>query len=103
MLDVALSYQTQNWPVSPCRQRDEEYVDQDGYIELLATKTPLTSNGFRGATLNERIVREYWRRTPSAMIGEPTGAPKGAWVLDIDPKHDGDETLAALERQYGAA
>lgn len=102
MLDVALSYQAQNWPVFPCRHRDDEYVDQDGCIEILATKTPLTSNGFRGATLNERIVREYWRRNPSAMIGVPTGAPIGAWVLDIDPKHGGDETLAALESEHGA-
>ena len=102
MLDVALSYQAQNWPVFPCRHRDDEYVDQDGCIEILATKTPLTSNGFRGATLNERIVREYWRRNPSAMIGVPTGAPIGAWVLDIDPKHGGDETLAALELTHGA-
>lgn len=102
MLDVALSYQAQNWPVFPCRHRDDEYVDQDGCIEILATKTPLTSNGFRGATLSERIVREYWRRNPSAMIGVPTGAPIGAWVLDIDPKHGGDETLAALEASHGA-
>ncbi|WP_435657258.1 bifunctional DNA primase/polymerase [Brucella pituitosa] len=101
MLDVALSYKAQNWPVFPCRYRDEEYVDQDGCIEILATKTPLTSNGFRGATLNERIVREYWRRNPSAMIGVPTGAPIGAWVLDIDPKHGGDETLATLEAIHG--
>ncbi|MGC0054549.1 bifunctional DNA primase/polymerase [Brucella pituitosa] len=103
MLDVALSYQAQNWPVFPCRHRDEEIIDpQTGEIEILATKTPLTSNGFRGATLNERIVREYWRRNPSAMIGVPTGAPIGAWVLDIDPKHGGDETLAALEAAHGA-
>lgn len=102
MLDVALSYQAQNWPVFPCRYRDEEIIDpQTGEIEILATKTPLTSNGFRGATLNERIVREYWRRNPSAMIGMPTGAPIGAWVLDIDPKHGGDETLAALEAAHG--
>ncbi|MFD2650677.1 bifunctional DNA primase/polymerase [Brucella rhizosphaerae] len=101
MLDVALSYQARNWPVFPCRYRDEEIIDQHtGEIEILATKTPLTSNGFRGATLNERIVREYWRRNPSAMIGVPTGAPIGAWVLDIDPKHGGDETLAFLEQQY---
>ncbi|TCQ79972.1 AAA domain-containing protein [Ochrobactrum sp. BH3] len=103
MLDVALSYQAQNWPVFPCRHRDEEIIDpQTGEIEILATKTPLTSNGFRGATLNERIVREYWRRNPYAMIGVPTGAPIGAWVLDIDPKHGGDETLAALEAAHGA-
>jgi len=102
MLDVALSYTARNWPVFPCRAADEEFVDEDGLIEILATKTPLTSNGFRGATLNERIVRELWRRNPGAMIGVPTGAPIGAWVLDIDPKHGGPDTLAALEAEHGA-
>ncbi|UYT54136.1 bifunctional DNA primase/polymerase [Brucella sp. MAB-22] len=102
MLDVALSYTTRSWPVFPCRAADEEFVDEDGLIEILATKTPLTSNGFRGATLNERIVRELWRRNPGAMIGVPTGALIGAWVLDIDPKHGGPVTLAALEAEHGA-
>ncbi len=101
MLDVALSYTARNWPVFPCRAADEEFVDDDGLIEILATKTPLTSNGFRGATLNERIVRELWRRNPAAMVGVPTGAPIGAWVLDIDPKHGGPDTLAALEAEHG--
>ncbi|MFP3589432.1 hypothetical protein SCB29_38415, partial [Paraburkholderia sp. SIMBA_055] len=50
MLDIALSYTARNWPVFPCRAADEEFVDEDGLIEILATKTPLTSNGFRGAT-----------------------------------------------------
>lgn len=103
MMTIALDYVVKGWPVFPCRQRDEEIIDQHtGEIEILATKTPLTSNGFRGSTKSERIVREYWRRNPSAMIGVPTGAPIGAWVLDIDPKHGGDETLAALEAAHGA-
>lgn len=98
MLDVALSYIERQWPVFPCRSSDEEIIDpQTGEIEILATKTPLTSNGFRGATLNERIVQELWRRNPGALVGVPTGAPIGCWVLDIDPKHGGPETLAALE------
>lgn len=102
MLDVALSYTARGWPTFPCRHQDEEYVDEYGEIEILATKTPLTSNGFRGATLSERIVREYWKRNPSAMIGVPTGAPIGCWVLDIDPKHGGPDTLAALEATHGS-
>lgn len=100
MLDVALSYIERQWPVFPCRAYDEEIVDQYGAIEILATKTPLTSNGFRGASKTERIVRELWKRNPGALIGVPTGAPIGCWVLDIDPKHGGPETLAALEATH---
>lgn len=100
MLDIALDYAAKGWPVFPCRSYDQEIVDQYGEIEILATKTPLTSNGFRGASKTERIVRELWRRNPGAMIGVPTGAAIDAWVLDIDPKHDGPATLAALEAAH---
>lgn len=98
MLDVALSYIAKGWPVFPCRSADEETVDPTtGEITVLAAKTPLTPNGFRGATKNERIVRELWRRNPGAMVGIPTGETINAWVLDIDTKHDGQVTLAELE------
>lgn len=102
MLGIALGYTKRQWPTFPCRHQDEEFIDpQTGEVEILATKTPLTSNGFRGATLSERIVRELWRRNPSAMVGVPTGASIGCWVLDIDPKHGGPDTLAALEAIHG--
>lgn len=102
MLTVALGYTARGWPVFPCRREDEELTDpHTGEIEILATKTPLTSNGFRGASKRENNVRELWRRNPGALIGVPTGAPIGAWVLDIDPKHDGPATLAELEAEHG--
>src|SRR5439155_14246039 len=44
-------------------------------------------------------IRAWWTECPTANIGTPTGG----WcdVLDIDPRHGGDEALAALERQHG--
>lgn len=103
MLDVALGYNARQWPVFPCRHQDEEFTDPTtGEVEILATKTPLTSNGFRGATLFQDNIRGLWRRNPSAMVGVPTGAPIGCWVLDIDPKHGGPDTLAALETTHGS-
>jgi putative DNA primase/helicase len=34
-------------------------------------------------------------------IGLVTGTPSGLVAIDIDPKHGGDETLAALEAEHG--
>lgn len=34
-------------------------------------------------------------------IGLRTGVVSGFWALDIDPRHDGDKSLLALEAQYG--
>ncbi|MEZ0212459.1 MAG: bifunctional DNA primase/polymerase [Xanthobacteraceae bacterium] len=103
-LDLALEYVARGWPVFPCRERAEDVPDpHTGELELLNVKTPYVSNGFRGASVTDRVVRRYWADHPEAMVGVPTGAKIGAWVLDIDVKVgvDGYETLAALEAEHG--
>lgn len=109
-LDIALSYLSRKWPVFPCRAADEEAADrvtgqtkydpETGEVEVLKVKTPITDNGFKAATKFRHIVERWWSDNPTAMIGVPTGERIGAWVLDIDSRHDGNETLAALEQEY---
>lgn len=109
MLDVALYYHEKGIPVFPCRACEGEELDRrTGEFISIGAKTPLTSNGFKGATLNERIVRGFWERNPSAIVGIPTGEKLGAWVLDVDMHQDehgntidGFAALSALEKQYG--
>ncbi len=107
-LDIALHYASTGWPVFPCRPADEEVVDPaTGEIETKSEKSPYTSNGLRGATKLDRIIRRWWKDTPDAMIGVPTGAPSGFWVLDIDipgPAHpeDGRIWLAEMADRHGA-
>jgi hypothetical protein len=69
MLDAALAYAKQGIPVFPCRTDD---------------KSPLTPNGFKDATTDEKQIRIWWTQYPSAMIGMPTGEASGYWVLDTD-------------------
>lgn len=109
-LDIALSYISKSWPVFPCRAADEEAIDritgqtkfdpETGEVEILKVKTPITDNGFKAATKFRHIVERWWRDNPDAMIGVPTGDKIGAWVLDVDPRHDGHITLDALEAEY---
>jgi hypothetical protein len=58
-------------------------------------------DGIKSATADEEQIRKGWRRWPRANIGLATGRAAGFWVLDIDPRHGGDETLHALEREHG--
>ncbi len=46
-------------------------------------------------------VRRWWRRWPEANVGVVTGKVSGLVVLDVDPRHGGGESLAALETIYG--
>lgn len=47
-------------------------------------KQPLTSHGFQDATTDLDRVRAWWRRTPQANIGVPTGTASGMVVVDVD-------------------
>ncbi|MDI6028324.1 bifunctional DNA primase/polymerase [Corticibacterium sp. UT-5YL-CI-8] len=102
MLSTALSFAAQGWPVFPCRPADA-FDPATG--EVLPEKAPLISNGFRGATLNERVIGELWKRNPGSLVGVPTGERINAWVLDIDVKTNGTngfEWLEAMEDTHGA-
>src|SRR4051794_23138325 len=60
-------------------------------------KQPLTKHGFHDATTDLAQVHRWWRRTPRANIGVPTGATAGVVVVDVDV-HDGGSGFAAFER-----
>ncbi len=84
-LELALDYADKGWPVFPCRP---------------ANKQPLTTHGFKDASMDPEKIREWWSSNPDAMIGVPTGSRSGVWVLDVDVKGgDGHAELAALEAE----
>ncbi|MCL2124014.1 MAG: bifunctional DNA primase/polymerase [Desulfovibrionaceae bacterium] len=78
-------------PVFPCRQDN---------------KRPLIDGGFKSATTDENQIRAWWEKWPDAMIGMPTGAASGVWVLDVDAAKegeagDGHASLAELTGRCG--
>lgn len=104
-LELAQHYVAQGWPVFPCRSRAEENVDQaTGEVITLGEKTPLTPNGFKGATRFPRIIERWWSDWPDAAVGLPTGEKTGFFALDIDNKPggaNGFDWLAEMEAEHG--
>ncbi|WGP06193.1 bifunctional DNA primase/polymerase [Bacillus subtilis] len=47
-------------------------------------KRPATGHGFHDATTDLDQVEVWWRQSPGANIGVPTGAASGAVVVDVD-------------------
>ena len=98
---TALEYASRGWPVFPvhvpagggcsCGNPGCEHVG----------KHPRTQHGLLDATTDEATIRQWWTDWPDANIGFATGAASGIVVLDIDPRHGGDKTLAGWERQHG--
>jgi Bifunctional DNA primase/polymerase, N-terminal/AAA domain/Primase C terminal 1 (PriCT-1) len=82
--DVALRYAERGLPVFP-----------------LSGKKPLTDHGLLDASKDLSTVRAWWEQSPDANIAIRTGLASGLVVLDVDPEHGGDQSLATLESSLG--
>jgi hypothetical protein len=58
----------------------------------------LAARGIKDATVDERTIRDWWGCEPDANIALATGS---VIVIDIDPRHDGEASLAQLEAGHG--
>jgi hypothetical protein len=108
MLDAALAYARLGLPVFPVwpvvQYRENKFCCSCG--KTLRCENPgkhpmgrLVPRGLNDATTDEAQVRHLWACRADANIGIATGR---VVVLDIDPRHDGDKTLADLEQKHGA-
>jgi Bifunctional DNA primase/polymerase, N-terminal len=57
----------------------------------------LAPNGLLSASTDPHLIRKWFTDEPQANLGVVTDK---LIVLDIDPRHDGDTSLAALERDH---
>jgi hypothetical protein len=62
-------------------------------------KFPLTPNGHNDATTDQRTILRWLTRWPEAGIGGCTG--RGLVVIDVDPRHNGDEGIADATGRLG--
>jgi putative DNA primase/helicase len=84
-LKAALYYASLGWPVFPLAPK---------------SKHPLKgTRGFYDATTDPEQIQKWWRKVPNANIGIATGGT--VVVLDIDPRHGGDDLLEAFLTVYG--
>jgi hypothetical protein len=85
--NAALEYADRGWHVFPLMPR---------------TKRPLPrTNGYLEATDDLAQTFLTWKRYPEANIGLACHQ-SDLVVLDVDPRHGGDDTLAEREKQWGA-
>jgi Protein of unknown function (DUF3987)/Bifunctional DNA primase/polymerase, N-terminal/Primase C terminal 1 (PriCT-1) len=64
-------------------------------------KHPRTAHGHKDATTDTHKIEAWWQEWPSANIAIPTGAVSGLFVLDIDPRNGGNESLEHLVAEHG--
>ena len=98
VLEAALRYARRGWPVFPVHSVDHGKCTCGYTVCSSVGKHPRTAHGVKDATCNEEAIRRLFCYR-QAGIGLATSS--GLFVLDIDPRHGGDKTLAALEEQHG--
>jgi hypothetical protein len=87
-LAAALKYLSYGWSVLPLRARD---------------KRPLIRwEALQKAQSTASEVEVWFRQWPDANLGIVTGKVSGLIVLDVDPKHGGNDTLQRIEQRFGA-
>ncbi|MBA7562413.1 hypothetical protein ES708_04065 [subsurface metagenome] len=64
-------------------------------------KHPIAKHGVNDATTDEDTIRIWWSKWPNANIGIATGKKSKLIVIDIDPRHGGNESFQELEEKYG--
>lgn len=79
LLDAALRYASEGYPVLPCKPK---------------TKLPLTKRGFHDASTDPTQIREWWEKTPDANIAVVPGEGHSV-VVDVDGAQ-GRATLESL-------
>jgi len=86
-LRAALDYRARGWSVIPV---------------ISGTKRPAVRwLNFQEQPADETEIREWFARWPDASVAIVTGAVSGLLVIDIDPRHGGEESLAAWQREHG--
>ena len=78
LVEAAVSYAARGYYVFPCKPQSKE---------------PATKHGFKDATTDEQVIREWWTDNPQYNIGIRTGPASGIWVLDVDGEQGRDSYL----------
>jgi len=86
-LEAALDYRSRGWSVIPV---------------IAGTKRPAVRwLGYQERAADETEIRDWFAHWPDAGVALVTGAVSGLLVIDIDPQHRGDDSLATWQREHG--
>jgi putative DNA primase/helicase len=102
LFGAALSYAKRGWAVFPVHIPVEGECSCGRSACPNKGKHPRTAKGSTDATTNIDTLRAWWEFDfPCSNVGIRTGQESRLVVLDVDPRHGGDESLRQLETQHG--
>ncbi|HQA44935.1 MAG TPA: DUF3987 domain-containing protein [Phycisphaerae bacterium] len=102
-LAAALAYAERGWPAVPLHTVKGGRCSCGKPDCVSPGKHPRTAHGLKDASGKPEVITGWWKQWPDANVGIVTGAAAGIVVIDIDPRHGGHDSWAALVEQYGDA
>jgi DNA-binding transcriptional ArsR family regulator len=101
LLESALHYARQGWPVFPLHSIHGGHCSCGKDCGRDAGKHPRwragdLEHGLLDGSTDEAKIRDWWATWPDANVGIRTGAESGLVVVDLDPKPGAEEQWAAL-------
>lgn len=101
LLDHALGLAGNGWAVLPLGPNKLPRIGKDPRCraENCGGGCGREGHGVKDATTDAATVTRWWHDYPGALIG--ARVPAAFFVLDIDPRHNGQENLTALESEHG--
>jgi len=98
-LEYALLYAGFGWRVFPVHSMHGGVCSCGNDSCLSPGKHPRTKRGFKDASADERQIRSWWTRWPGANVAVATGQDSDLIVIDVDPRHGGDDTWETLKHE----
>lgn len=65
-------------------------------------KHPRLKNFAKRLSIDEKVIRGWWKADPNSNVGIISGSASKVWVLDNDPRNGGDDSRRALIYHGGA-
>lgn len=84
MMDAALQYAHMGLRVIP-----------------LHGKRPYFESWTEVATTDDKLINKWWSQEPKANVGIATGAQSNIFVVDVDPRSGGEESIDTLFSRHG--
>jgi Bifunctional DNA primase/polymerase, N-terminal/Primase C terminal 1 (PriCT-1) len=102
MMQVAFGYAKRGWKLFPVHSPIGPGRCSCGDGKCLKVgKHPRIKGWNTEATIDIDRITKWWTAWPNANIGIITGKASGIWVLDVDDKNDGSQTLQELSDERG--
>lgn len=96
-LEWVLFYISIGWWVFPLKTEKGKAIKEPHAMTMEGKSK--NEGGHNAATNDPAVARAWWKRSPNSGIGINC-RKSGIVVVDIDPRHGGDKTLARLRREH---